>query len=442
MQAKILNYFKNNQGFQRILASMFDIYVLNGRTFGAVRIVNPSKAEESALSTFFGRDYYNQALIRVSLADFERQLKKTFPDITPDAVTLGNLLESYFEKPVKKIEKPKSRKFRMKETLTAYIIENLLPLYKYTPAEDWLRAISTHQKRSYRIWAEEFLKNPSDAGFAISTIANVLNTLPARKFHPDDINPTLIRPADFNHRLADNAHEALLIRAMAFYLGESLPITTEDTIKLYQAAGFLYNAALSQVLVRGLETTLKEGKSHTACKFYASQNQPHVLTLENISQIESIKLHSGSSKTVYILENPQIFATVCERLYDTKCIIISPLKSAASAYPGAFLQLLKLCQKAGANLQYAGNLTFRGLSLADELYLKFGKSFVPWRYSQADYTIAISESSMLLPEEKRPRALHNETLASLLSTIKNSSKTASSTPLIPYFIRDIKNNAM
>jgi hypothetical protein len=73
-----VSYFRENTGFARFMDGLLDMYVRYERCFGAVRLSEPNMDEERAVSEFFKRDYYNQALIRIGLADFERQLQKTF----------------------------------------------------------------------------------------------------------------------------------------------------------------------------------------------------------------------------------------------------------------------------------------------------------------------------------------------------------------------------
>ena len=130
---EVLRYFTPNKGFERLLGSMFDIYVRYGRAFGAVRLVRPTSEEEEALSVFFKRDYYNQALIRIGLADFERQMQKVFGA----EATLGALLESHSGRPV--VSKTGSRAVPSKSTdqFTTGLLASLAPKYENTPAGEW-----------------------------------------------------------------------------------------------------------------------------------------------------------------------------------------------------------------------------------------------------------------------------------------------------------------
>ncbi|MCL2665842.1 MAG: TIGR02679 domain-containing protein, partial [Defluviitaleaceae bacterium] len=97
---RCVSYFKDNKEFGRLISNLHDLFVRHERCFGAVRLPEPSREEEKAISVFFKRDYYNQQLIRIGLADFERQLQKIYGD----AITLEKFLEAYYEKQIIKKE--------------------------------------------------------------------------------------------------------------------------------------------------------------------------------------------------------------------------------------------------------------------------------------------------------------------------------------------------
>ena len=102
------------------------------------------------------------------------------------------------------------------------------------------------------------------------------------------------------------------------------------------------------------------------------------------------------------------------------------------------MRLLELCSIAGATMYYSGNMDYNGLKFADKLYLKFGKDFKPWRYSKADYEQILTDGDVLLPDKKKEMSLHNEDFASMLSQLRKIGRTASSMPLVPVLVEDIK----
>ena len=425
---EIIEYFKSDKGFERLLRAMFDIYVRYGRAFGAVRLTRPTTEEETVLSGFFKRDYYDQALIRIGLADFERQVQKVFST----DLLLGEFLEGYSGRSVISKSDMKAGARSSTDQFTGGLMAELVPIYDETPAGRWFGEMMAHMRRTYRPWVEMYQREPAVVIEMVRTTAEALNNLPGSK-------GGLVRLAKFSEKYTGSpfaldfscSHGQLFLRALANYYDKPVPVADEDCVNLYVKAGLLTGGVLSRVTVMGLCAVTNNGKPDAASIIYNELQQAHVLTLENLSRFASVSAYGG---TVFIFENPAIFAAVSERLRDVNCTLVC---SVGGGTP-AFLYLLKMFRKGGAKMYYAGNLDYRGLSLADKLYLEFGKNFIPWHYSRTDYELVLAEGDSLLPDEKKGLAMHNEDLASLLSTMRKVGKTSSSMPLVELFVEDIK----
>jgi len=387
---------------------MHDTYSHNGRIFGAVRLTRPTESEEAALSKFFKRDYHNQALIRIGLGDFERQIQKNFPE-EGEGFRLGDFLAEYMGTPKKQLEET-----LQKGSFASVILSELLPKFDEPPAADWLKELSRQTRREYREWTERYNIEPTPVIEMLQSVSEALNNLPQEK------KPTPL--AKFSEKFANSPyaldfhekHGQLFLKALAFKFKQPVPTCTEDCINLHLRAGLLTCGRISSV-------TMHEIQSGT-----------QILTLENISCLEYISAHGGK---VFIFEDPLIFNAVCERLNDCRCTIINPTNGNSAA----FLHLLRIFLAAGNTMHYAGNINFKSLEFADKLCVDFGKNLIPWRYSREDYEFILSQKNFILPSEKKHISLHNETLASLLSLMRKTGRTASSMPLIPHYIEDIKN---
>jgi uncharacterized protein (TIGR02679 family) len=421
MLAEIIKYFKSDKGFDRVMCDMYDTYTRSGRVFGAVRLSNPSKDEESALSSFFKRDYFDQAMIRISLAEFERQVHRHFfagrsVDDLDGSCSLENILVEYTGKPLKKADE-KSPAAKFADTFSDFIIGEVLPEFINTPAESWLYEISTQTRRTYRALAQTFFADSAVAVNLMKTAAHALNTAPAAK------SGGLIPLTQFAEKTAGSAyaldfHTAcgqLFLRAIACRFDCPAPSDMEDNIGLHLRAGLLSYGMLSCVMTRGI----------------VNSRQVQVLSLENLNSLENLHIHGNK---VFVIEDSQVFAAVCERLDEENYTIVCP----AFGFTAAFMYLLEICRTADAQIYYAGNMNYKGLTQADKLYLQFGKNFVPWRYSREDYAEILTENVKPLPDEKKGLAMHNETLASLLSQMRKTDKTAPSMPLVPRYVEDIK----
>lgn len=412
----ILQFFKSNPGFDRILSAMYDMYAQYGRAFGAVRLTSPTEEEETVLSKFFSRDYYNQALIRIGLADFERQMCKNFLVDVP----LGEVLAQYVGKPLTKTVSFEAKK----PTPFAAEVLALLPKFHGTPAELWLKEVATQTRRTYRASSERFLGDPKSTIRMIRQTAEALN----------NINPgrALVPLAEFSEKYTGSptafnftgTHGSLFLRALAAKFDVPAPTTTDGCVFLHFRAGLLSQGMLSGVTVFGVS-------ADAACAHYEGLNQSHVLTLENISGYSHAVAHGGK---VFVIEEPQIFSAVLAKLGGLKCTLVCP----TGGFNAALVALLQLFRD--TQIYFAGGMTYKGLDFADKMYVEFEKNFVPWRYTREDYAKVIAEGGAYLTGERRGLAMHNEQLASLLSHMKKTGKTASSAILVDDYVSDIKNS--
>ncbi|MCL2456120.1 MAG: TIGR02679 domain-containing protein [Defluviitaleaceae bacterium] len=398
---EILEFFKANKGFDRILNAMYDVFVQYDRVFGAVRLKEPAPDEENALSEFFRRDYFDQALIRIGLADFERQIQKNFED---SSVSLGDILQAYLGKPIKQRRAASRSRDSFSTAVSALKFEG-------TPAEIWLRDLSAYTRRSYRAYSEQFETDPQTVLDTIKSVAETLNDLPEK---PTPL--AVFANESFGSPTALDFHEtfgALFLRALASRFKVPVPTSFEDCISLHMKANLISCGMISTVLVSGL--------SDDDCRSY---------TLENLTQM---KKFSPRTEKIFVLEDPQIFAAVLPQLKNKKFTLVCP----SNGHNAAFLYLLKLFGK--TLVFYAGNMTFKGLELADKLSFEC-QNFVPWRYGVEDFEKIIANGSVILGDDKKNLSMHNEIFAAMLSLLRKTGRTASSMPLVSLYAEDIKNS--
>ena len=396
-------YFTQKKGFDRLLADMSVLYARYGRVYGAVRLANPTPEEEECLSQFFDRDYYNQALIRISLGDFARQLEKKFD------IKLETLLAHY---PGRFSEAAPAGG---KDAFTEELAKTLLPKYENTAAGPWLADIAAHMRRTYKTWIQQYASEPAKILSMLDNVAKMLNHLPVT---PMPLTKFSAQFLGASHALdifdTGGEYGALFLRALAYHFKAAVPYNIEDTVALYLKAGLITGGVLCQVAVRGMNDF----------------NGAQILTLDNVTRLPRTKSHGGK---VFIIENLHVFASVCERLQDERCTLMSPMGS----HNPAFLLLLEQFYEQGDILYHAGNMDYKGLAQADRLFLKYGRQFVPWRYTKEDYELAVSAGNGLLPDEKKNLSMHHDDLALVLSQMRKKGRVANSMPLVPLFVADI-----
>jgi len=401
-------YFTQNEGFTRVLTEMAAIYLRYGRVYGAVRLAKPTRQEEEALSAFFERDYFNQALIRISLADFQRQLAKIFP-----GQNFVALLKKY------QTIQSSDEYQRYANSFTIKIMSEIMPKYKNTVAESWLKEICTQLRRTYKYWVEQFLVDATQVCTDIDTVAELCTKLPQQGTKP-------VYLIDFFQ--LNSKQEPLFLRALAHIFNIPIPHNRESATELYLNAGLLSGAALCHVTVKNLkDCVLTTGEPCKICEIYSTRQQTHVLTLENIVQFTSV----GSNDTVFIIENPMVFDHVCDALRTTEHTII------LGQHNPAFIRLLDLLHASGSRLCYAGDMDCKGLARADKLYQRYGRQFIPWRYTKEDYELLMASGSSLC-NENQVLAMLNDNLALVLSQIRKTGRIPEPMALVPLLINDIK----
>jgi uncharacterized protein (TIGR02679 family) len=416
-------YFKKNEGFARLMNGLFDMYVRYERCYGAVRLASPEPDEEKAISDFFKRDYYNQALIRISLADFERQLQKNFSE----SILLEPLLESFFRRPV-------VRRTGIKATVnvfTAHIENDLMPRYADTNAEVWLRELIAHTRRTYKKWAEMYNREPDNVSAMLENICKILNNLPCLDNKIELFSDYFLDYGGDAYAYSFNGEWGpLFLRALARNFDVPLPVSAEDASALYFKAGLLTEGILNQVTVRGIKA-VEKNKPDEICSLYNKKGEPHVLTLQRISHYTKASAHYDK---VYIVENLPVFSAVNELIEPNNPCTFICIENGLNE---AAVRLLNLLSASGAVFYYSGDMDYAGLALADKLYVAYPKQFKPWQYDKDVYERIASENDFHLPEHKKEQGLYNEDLASLLSQMRKKGKTAKQTTLIPDLARDI-----
>jgi len=268
-----------------------------------------------------------------------------------------------------------------------------------------------------------------------NTVCTAVNSLPSAK------SSTPLRLSAFSQQVTGTpdaldfygSHGTLFLHALAYIYEELHPHTPADSVQIYLKAGLLSNGLISQVMVLGVNAKNQDGTIDPTCAFYAKIGEPHVLTLDSAIRFEYVEAYNDK---IYVIENPLVYTALVERLFisemHSKCTLICPIGHSNAA----FLRILERCKE--ATIYYAGNMDYNGLAAADNLYLKLGKRFKPWRYTKSDYSQILGVNDHLL--KKKELSLHNETLASLLSHLIKIGRTASSMPLVQVFAEDISTS--
>jgi uncharacterized protein (TIGR02679 family) len=315
-----------------------------------------------------------------------------------------------------------------------YLENDLTTRYIGTDAEMWVKDLVQHMRRSYRSWTENYATNPASVTEPLEAICEALNTLPffngERERLPDFAKRFISDPHAYDY---NGKYGAYFMRALSKTLDVPVPMSAEEYSALCWNAGLLSEGVLNRVVVRGLNALYGETPDEI-CTIYNRRREAHSLTLENMSGFTSA---AAEDNKVYIIENMAVFSAVSEQTREANRTIIC----ANNGLNAALVFLLDMLTAGGAQLFYSGGMDYRGLSLADRVYLKYPKAFKPWRYAKTDYERIVSENDFYLPDNKKDMGLHNEDLASLLSYMRKKGKTAPQAALIKDLAEDILQGA-
>ena len=89
---EVIEYFKNNKGYLRLLKEIKNKYVSYGEMKGNVFIINPTKEERQALSGLMKKDYSKNKTITINIMKLQNQLQNT----RFSGVDLKDIINTYF----------------------------------------------------------------------------------------------------------------------------------------------------------------------------------------------------------------------------------------------------------------------------------------------------------------------------------------------------------
>lgn len=108
-----VQYFKNNNGYLRLLNGLKNKYISYGEIKGNVVISNPTDEEKQALSGLMKRDYSRNKTININIAKLQKQLQTT----RFSGIDLKDFINAYFNE---EIVSKKDNKIKYQEELDMF----------------------------------------------------------------------------------------------------------------------------------------------------------------------------------------------------------------------------------------------------------------------------------------------------------------------------------
>ena len=442
-----VSYFKQNQGFDRIMKKMKSKYQSFEReTPGTIIIEKPTKMEREALSGFMKKDYSKNKNISISLKKFQTRLDET----RFSGVTIKQILEEYFGG---EIVSNKEQKTREKQDFEKFM-ESIKKHCNYVETVEIIDEILNRNadeivkiKKEYHKDKENLKGELIKAIRAIENLPENQESLPifAAKVNGDP------HSLDRNKLAGQFFLKFLILKKNGQKIEEQnickennciqnktnkvdkndieksenengakkrLEIvnkrktkTTEEIAEIYYNNNVLIDEMSNMVLVRNL-VALKNGQVHEGWQAFYDRHEAMQVTLYNLSQIDEIstkidKYKNFKSNKVdetnikiqnldkcLIVENPGVFTDIIQ---DGRLKTI-PIVCTYGQVKLAGLILLSKLVEAGMQLYYSGDIDPEGMQIADKLKQRFRNNITLVGFDEKTYKK--NKSNVILSEKR------------------------------------------
>ncbi len=160
--------------------------------------------------------------------------------------------------------------------------------------------------------------------------------------------------------------------------------------KIYLKAGILLDEISNYCMISGIQAWKKDGTSHLGMSGFCQEGDCVQVPLSVLAKWGRIDC---PGKRLYIVENPSIFAAICEKNKGTcACMCMNGQPRLAS------ILLLDLAAQAGIRICYAGDFDPEGLLIAQKVIQYYKGEAEYWHMTVEDYEQSRSEEKI---SEKR-----------------------------------------
>lgn len=395
-----LEYFHQTSVWKKVLKGFWEKYRSYGKFSGKVVLKNLRHDEIEELEGFFGKNFHGQKSVTISAEKFKKILENSrYYAVTPEC-----LLESFFEKPL--IGKQEQKQLR--EQQKQEILQKFQKDYEKTPIKAYLKELQEIIKDN---------KNLEEWNQKLQLGAEVYNHLPYRK------NEKMYL-AVFSAKMTGNPHAFdygttggtffyqiiqmdLKIRKIEVPSSELFPAYKRQ--KSYFLEGIMIDDISNYAMLYQVQAVKKDGSLHKGiCGFY----EEHQIVQVPLTVISEWKELYCKQNKIYIVENPSIFAMLCEK---EKIEETGVSYMCMNGQPRlASLLILDLLARTNTVVYYAGDLDPEGLLIAQKLARYYKGEFYYWCMDEKYYEKCRSEEEI---SPKRMKILEKITDKRLLPVV-------------------------
>ncbi len=442
-----LAYFRSMPVFERLLSQFCEKYRSYGCFCGSARLNIRSEDEREALEGFFTRSYRDQKTATISAQAFQRALEHTrFAELSPEEI-----LEAFAGAPISgKREEESRRKACIARCWKAAIGQQ----EAYADCEasrqllHELRAVAEKEEpaissedvpsigaidntahtctseeavtalyRQLMSGRQELVENKllcaltEDLHILVRAL-EILNRLCVEKRYQYLPVFAAVLFGD-PHRLDPGTRDAHLLQLLLQWLEIQRGVEADEMNSIpslrrqarYLSAGILLDDVSNYAMLCGVEAIGRDGLVHAGMAGFAADGAPVNVPLSVITGWAQLRCRDN---TLWIVENPVVYAVLCERFGRTRSLMCMNGQPRLSAW-----LILRLLRAAGTRVYYAGDFDPEGLCIAEKVQLSLlAGQWVFWHMSEADYRSAQSRK----PIEARRMKMLDHLQDSLLKT--------------------------
>lgn len=379
IKRECLGYFCQSPVWIKVLKGFREKYRSYGRFGGKVVLKNLKAEDIEELEGFFGKSFHGQKSVTVSAEKFQQALAASkYREITPEC-----LLEIFFGEPLLGKQEQKLIREQEKEHIWNDFCRN----YEGTPIASAFERLKSIVKDSENQKLAEWKQR-------LCFGAEIYNHLPYRQ------NQKLYL-AVFAAMLTGNPHAFdngtpdgnflyqmiqmnLAVRDITVEASEIFPAYKRQ--KSYLMTGIMLDDISNYAMLYQVQAIKKDGTFHKGIMGFGAEQHVVQVPLAVIAELKRIQCPQDA---IYIVENPSVFAVLCEK---------EEMESTESAYMCmngqprlAGLMVLDLLAKSGTTIYYAGDLDPEGMLIAQKLSQYYKGEFHYWHMEPSDYEKCRSE---------------------------------------------------
>jgi len=431
-------------GFVRPLQAVWNRYSRMEQARGTAVVKNARPEEFEVMNAFMGKRDISVGDLRISLAEFERELlESAFP------FTIAELHEVLTGDPLLTKADRRLLAEQAWQDLFAAVERQLTEegIRFYPIVSEWLSGMKRGVSAGYRTLRELWRSAPEIAerelGDAVRAWQLLLKGEVGRLLGSSELTevrlPVLAAAATGNpHALDRNAPAGrLFFHALhsSFSGQQSAGADTVEAAAAVQAASGLDSLAI-RMIYRSSGILDDDISSIVHIWYYRGSSSafPSVMTLR---QVENTTAWPPVGD-IYIVENPAVFSTLVDvagampHRGDTAgnqagvCPLLVCTSGPASAAALSLLDGYLKKEQTGRSLYYSGDFDIKGIEIGNVLAARYGAHFVPWHFDAMSYTLGCRDvrAGLFFSQEELLRlgkmaALWDTTLCEALSLKRN-----------------------